>query len=43
LHRRDGTQAADGAIRDSERRFRTMADSAPVLIWVSGLDKQGIK
>jgi PAS domain S-box-containing protein len=26
-------------LQASERRFRTMADSAPVLIWVSGLDK----
>lgn len=27
------------AARESEQRFRTMADSAPVLIWVSGVDK----
>ncbi|QPK65685.1 CHASE domain-containing protein [Methylomonas sp. LL1] len=26
-------------LRDSESRFRLMADSAPVLIWVSGTDK----
>jgi two-component system, chemotaxis family, CheB/CheR fusion protein len=26
---------ADKRLRDSEQRFRTMADSAPVLIWVS--------
>jgi two-component system CheB/CheR fusion protein len=26
---------ADKRVRDSEQRFRTMADSAPVLIWVS--------
>jgi PAS domain S-box-containing protein len=28
------------AVRESEARFRTMADSAPVLLWMSGLDKQ---
>jgi PAS domain S-box-containing protein len=27
-------------LRESEARFRAMADSAPVLIWVSGLDKR---
>jgi two-component system, sensor histidine kinase and response regulator len=26
------------AVRESEARFRTMADSAPVLIWMSGTD-----
>jgi two-component system cell cycle sensor histidine kinase/response regulator CckA len=30
---------ADAAIRESEERFRNMADTAPVLIWVSGPDK----
>jgi PAS domain S-box-containing protein len=30
---------ADAALRESEERFRNMADSAPVMIWVSGLDK----
>jgi PAS domain S-box-containing protein len=28
------------ALRESEGRFRTMADSAPVLLWMSGVDKQ---
>ena len=30
---------ADVALRESEARFRSMADSAPVLIWMSGVDK----
>lgn len=30
---------ADQALRDSEARFRTVADSAPVLIWMSGTDR----
>ncbi|GAB4203430.1 MAG: hypothetical protein OHK0022_27600 [Roseiflexaceae bacterium] len=30
---------AEGLLRESEARFRAMADSAPVLIWTSGLDK----
>ncbi len=29
---------AELAVRESEERFRLMADSAPVLIWVSGID-----
>ena len=29
----------EAALRDSESRFRTMADGAPVLIWIAGLDK----
>ena len=32
-------RASEAQYRESEARFRTMADSAPVLIWMSGLDK----
>ena len=28
------------ALRESETRFRTVADSAPVLLWMAGTDKQ---
>ncbi|HLW64666.1 MAG TPA: PAS domain S-box protein [Gemmataceae bacterium] len=30
---------AEEALRESEKRFRVMADAAPVLIWTSGTDK----
>jgi PAS domain S-box-containing protein len=30
---------AEAALRESESRFRLMADAAPVMIWVSGTDK----
>src|SRR6059058_2091283 len=32
-------QVSDAGLRESEERFRVVADSAPVLIWMSGLDK----
>ena len=32
-------QTAEEALRESENRFRTMADSAPVMIWMSGTNK----
>jgi PAS domain S-box-containing protein len=31
---------AERALRESEERFRLMADAAPVLIWVSGTDRK---
>ena len=33
-------RAAEQALRESEQRFRIMADAAPVLIWVSGADRR---
>jgi formate hydrogenlyase transcriptional activator len=32
-------QHAQGVLRESEARFRQMADASPVMIWMSGLDK----
>ncbi len=29
-----------GALHESDARFRTVADSAPVLIWIAGLDRK---
>ena len=31
---------SENALRESEQRFRVMADSAPVLIWLAGTDKK---
>jgi PAS domain S-box-containing protein len=33
-------KGAEGVLRESERRFRLVADTAPVLIWMSGPDKK---
>lgn len=33
-------RAAEQALRESEMRFRIMADAAPVLIWMSGADRR---
>jgi PAS domain S-box-containing protein len=33
---------AEEALRESEARFRTVADVAPVMIWMSGPDKEGV-
>lgn len=35
-------KAAEQALRESEERFRLMANSAPVMIWMSGVDKKPI-
>jgi PAS domain S-box-containing protein len=35
---RRARQQAEVALRASEARFRTMADAAPVLLWMAGLD-----
>ncbi len=32
-------QTSDASLRESEARFGTIADAAPVLIWMSGVDK----
>jgi PAS domain S-box-containing protein len=32
-------QRAEQALRESEERFRVMADTAPVMVWMSGVDK----
>ena len=34
-----GHKEAEEALRESEVRFRNMADTAPVMIWISGVDK----
>ena len=35
-----GRRDAENALRESEQRFRNLSDSAPVMIWESGLDKK---
>lgn len=37
-----GRKVAEEALRESEGRFRTVADVAPVMIWMSGTDKEGV-
>src|SRR5207253_5644420 len=37
---RTSRKRADLALRESESRFRLMADAAPVMVWMSGLDKR---
>jgi PAS domain S-box-containing protein len=34
------TEKSVGALRESERRFRVLADDAPVLIWLADADRQ---
>jgi PAS domain S-box-containing protein len=36
---RANRRRSEGALRESEARFRLMADAAPILIWTSGVDK----
>jgi PAS domain S-box-containing protein len=38
VHRRKWRRA-ERAVRESEARFRLMADAAPILVWASGADK----
>jgi PAS domain S-box-containing protein len=40
LFQRMRRRRAEAALRESEARFRLMADAAPVLIWMSGADKK---
>jgi len=37
-----GRKVAEEALRESEGRFRTVADIAPAMIWMSGTDKEGV-
>jgi PAS domain S-box-containing protein len=38
FHDIEDRRQAEATMRESEERFRTMADTAPVLIWMSGID-----
>jgi PAS domain S-box-containing protein len=40
LVQRRRLQRAEAALRESEAHFRVMADTAPVMIWRSGIDKK---
>lgn len=33
-------QKSEASLRESEKRFRNLADSAPILIWIADVDKQ---
>jgi PAS domain S-box-containing protein len=35
-------KSSEGALQESEMRFRTVADVAPVIIWMSGREKEGV-
>lgn len=35
-------QRSEAVLRESEERFRTIADNSPVLIWMDGADKQTV-
>ena len=39
VHDITARKRAELALRESEERFRTVADTAPVMIWMSGLDQ----
>ena len=39
LEQRSNERKAKARLRESEERFRTMVDGAPILMWMSGLDK----
>ena len=40
LVQRTRRRRVEDQLRESESRFRTMADAAPVMIWICGLDKK---